>query len=281
MKVLCHRGIDFDQNTTESSLESFEQVLKTCDGLEFDLQMSNDGEFYIWHDQNGDRLTDGALMGPLADRDFSEISQHAKAVNPICSWGDMESLIAKNPDKLFALHLKGANQIPGFLKGFEKLLSGNPSIHPSLLVFDGKKNVVEDLSMKFPELPLALSVAHSYDIRRFNSVTSETLYPVEESLKFQDKAGWAWLDEWDLKDQNGSKDFYSQEVVEAFKSKGMNVAVVSPELHATSPGLLGGEAHEQGRDLQALELRWLNLKAMGVDAVCTDYPSRVSNLIKQ
>ena len=248
MKVLCHRGIDFDQNTTESSLESFEQVLKTCDGLEFDLQMSGDGEFYIWHDQSGERLTDGALTGPLADRDFSEISRHAKAVNPVCSWGDMESLIAKNPDKLFALHLKGANQNPKFLKGFEKLLSGNS--HPfiaSLLVFDGKKNVMEDLSTKFPKLPLALSVAHPYDIQRYNAATSGTLHSLRESLEFQSRAGWAWLDEWDLKDQNGSKDFYSQEVVDSFKSKGMKVAVVSPELHATSPGLLGGEAHEPGK----------------------------------
>lgn len=279
MKVLCHRGIDIDHNTTESSLKSFEQILKTCDGLEFDLQLSRDGEFYIWHDQNGDRLTGGALTGPLADRSISEISKYVKAVESLCLWKDLEALIAKNPDKLFALHLKGANQNPDFLREFEKLLSGNPKMHASLLVFDGRKNVVEELSRKFPNLSLALSVAHPFDIQRYNSATSGTLYSLEESQRFQARAGWAWMDEWDLKDQNGSKDFYSREIVESFRSLGMKVAVVSPELHATSPGLLGGEAHEQGKDLQALEQRWINLKSFGVDAICTDYPSRLTRLI--
>ncbi len=278
MRTLCHRGLDIDQNTVESSLKSFEQVLTSCDGLELDIQRSKDGRLFVWHDQRADRLSAGQLTGPLTNYNFSKISSKAQMVSQVCTWEDVVKLIRTHSTKLFALHLKGANQNKTFLKTFEEALDGIVDLHTSLMIFDCRREVAHDFSQKFPKLPLGLSVAHSFDIARYNSVTEGTLYTIQECIESADIIQWAWLDEWDLRDSNGSKKLYSSETVSALKNQGLQVAVVSPELHAISPGLLGGEVHEEGKDLHKLEQRWREFMEMGVDAICSDYCSRIANM---
>lgn len=83
-----------------------------------------------------------------------------------------------------------------------------------------------------------------------------------------------WLDEWDRVDvDNGEKIFVDHESVELFRSAGFKVAVVSPELHASSPALLGGEAHKDGVDDKRRVERWAQLGQLHVDALCTDHAS--------
>lgn len=276
MKTLCHRGLDLDHNTVESSLDSFNNVLQYCDGLELDLQLSKDGQLFVWHDQRAERLTDGKLKELLSSFDLAEIKSRARLVSPVCVWEDVVQLIRSHPKKLFAIHLKGPNQTEVFLKAFKSAMKAIEDLHSSLMVFDCRREVARDLAGTFSELPLALSVAHEYDILRYNEVTAGTLYSVQECLDCSKFVQWAWLDEWDLKGASGSKRLYTQETVKTLKGKGFNVAVVSPELHATSPGLLGGEAHEEGKDLQRLEELWSELEKLNVDAICSDYCSRIS-----
>lgn len=75
------------------------------------------------------------------------------------------------------------------------------------------------------------------------------------------------------------KRFYSAENLSALKRAGYKIAVVSPELHRVSPGLLGGEAHEDGADPRRLEGRWKEIIALGPDAICTDFPDRLSEVM--
>jgi hypothetical protein len=52
------------------------------------------------------------------------------------------------------------------------------------------------------------------------------------------------------------------------------------ELHASSPGLLGGEAHEDASSKQRLFARIGALVECGlVDALCTDWPDEVNGML--
>ena len=90
-----------------------------------------------------------------------------------------------------------------------------------------------------------------------------------------------WLDEWDLSDKaGGTKQFYTREVFQTFKNAGLLIGLVTPELHGTSPGLLGGEAHPDSKPLEQLLERIQTIIALGPDIICTDYPEEVRALLK-
>jgi hypothetical protein len=68
-------------------------------------------------------------------------------------------------------------------------------------------------------------------------------------------------------------------VFKILKDEGLKVALVTPELHGTSPGLLGGEAHPDA-DKNCLFDRIQEIIDLQPDALCTDYPEEVGKLIK-
>lgn len=126
---------------------------------------------------------------------------------------------------------------------------------------------------------LAASVAHPYDIDRYNTAVGETLMTVE-NLLLNPVFTWAWLDEWDRADKNGGiKSLYSSDIFKKLKDAGIKIAVVSPELHATSPGLLGGESHPDAQNRETLNQRLSEIIKLEPDAVCTDYPDYVQSLL--
>lgn len=278
MKVLCHRGIDFDRDSQESSKSSFEQALKVCDGLEIDLQLSKDNRLFVWHDQVAERLTQGRLKSDFSSYDLPEIQKNVASEYSLMEWSELKVLMNKYPDKIYALHIKGPNQQSRFLSAFQEALTEVQNLFSSILVFDLKIETAKQISKNFPNLPLAISVSEIVDIQRYNSFTSETLYSTEEAKRNSDIFSWAWLDEWDLKGKTPESRLYTNHKIEEFKSRGFNVAIVSPELHAKSPGLLGGEAHEEGNDLNKLEDLWKRLSDTQADAICTDYSQRLTNL---
>ncbi len=89
-----------------------------------------------------------------------------------------------------------------------------------------------------------------------------------------------WLDEWDLREQGGAeKKFYTEAIFEAAKKHRFKLALVSPELHASSPGLLGGECHPDGLDLDRNTARLREVISLDPDLICTDFPDKVAQLI--
>jgi hypothetical protein len=122
-------------------------------------------------------------------------------------------------------------------------------------------------------------VAHPYDIERYNQCVLGTLLSLEKVLSHKDLFSWVWLDEWDLADKDGGqKQFYTAEVFETLKDQGLKIALVTPELHGTSPGLLGGEAHPDA-DKSRLFGRIQETINLQPDALCTDYPEEVRQMI--
>ncbi|MEG1686351.1 MAG: glycerophosphodiester phosphodiesterase [Angelakisella sp.] len=72
IKIIAHRG--FSGNYPENTLLSFQKALETgCDGMEFDLHLSADGELVILHDERLERTTDGT--GFVKDFTLAQLQQ--------------------------------------------------------------------------------------------------------------------------------------------------------------------------------------------------------------
>ncbi|MEK6848271.1 MAG: hypothetical protein AABX65_01425, partial [Nanoarchaeota archaeon] len=130
------------------------------------------------------------------------------------------------------------------------------------------------------QLNLVPSVAHYFDIQRYNGLIYNTLLTLEDAIKYKGEGlyNWVWLDEWDTIDAEGKeKLFYTAENFKILRDAGFKIALVTPELHGTSPGLYGGESHKHAADKNILFQRIKEILALNPDAICTDYPNEVRN----
>lgn len=284
MKIITHRGLDAEHHHayTESSREAFSFFLDAGFGLEFDVQITKDLVPVISHDSSLERLTGTAqpLITEMAAEEFLNTPLPHGRTLTLTEIITLMKEAAPHTTGVHALHLKHSNQSPesiSVLLPFFKEILELP-----IMVFDVKPDVARALKTELPELCLAASVAHPYDVARYNQAVDGTLITVEAMEEHRALYDWAWLDEWDRAAANSQrKDFYTEETFANLRALGMKLAIVSPELHATSPKLLGGESHEDAKDIKLLETRWSEIAALKPDAVCTDYPFKISHLLSQ
>ena len=138
------------------------------------------------------------------------------------------------------------------------------------------------IKQKIPTIQLAPSVAHSYDIKRYNQAVGGTLISVEDALNHKELCDWVWLDEWDLFGPgNSQKKFYTHDTFSSLRNAGYKIALVTPELHSTSPGLLGGESHPDASSKGKLFTRIKEIITFSPDAICTDYPEEVKKVVTE
>lgn len=72
MKVIAHRGAS--GYAPENTLAAFQKALDTnCDGIEFDVQMTKDGEIIVCHDYSVERTTNG--KGYIKNLTLAEIKE--------------------------------------------------------------------------------------------------------------------------------------------------------------------------------------------------------------
>lgn len=285
IEVFTHRGLEPSKPDfyPESSYEAFGDQLKRGWGIEFDPNFAKDG-IVVWHDANLSRLSEGRDERAFRDVPVSELSEimfwnkNHTSHGRIPTFDEVMELIRNSSSKINALHFKGKYQNPDDTNLLIKHLQNNSDVLPKLLLFDVKPETAQVLLRQFPDLTLAPSVAHQYDVLRFNSVVAETLFETDEAANLI-KEGvfgrhpWVWLDEWDLEDEGkGTKKLYTEEVFEKMRKAGAKIGLVTPELHGTSPGLYGGESHPDSKDLPTLFNRIKEIISLGPDAICTDYP---------
>lgn len=281
MQIITHRGLDPSRHGyfAESSREAFRDQLERGFGLEFDIQFTKDGEIVIIHDSSLRRVTEGK-----DNRKINEVpSTEILAMKPNgCHLITFASLLQLIDDKqkdgvVSAIHLKHGSQERHHL---DSILSRLEDVDlDKFIIFDVKLETAKYLKEQNSGLKLAPSVAHSFDIKRFNGVVGGTLFSVEEVLANRKLFDWVWLDEWDLSDSDGSKKrLYTKEIFDKFKKMEFKIAVVSPELHNSSAGLLGGEKHSDGDNPESLETRMRKIINLKPDLYCTDYPDLALSL---
>lgn len=285
MKSICivtHRGLEPSNPNfySESSFEAFQDHLNRGFNIEFDPNPTKDG-IIVMHDATLKRPTGGKDERPVAELTTEEILQIPLANGRIPTFNEVMDLIRKSDSTANALHLKARFQTSETLEKIMEALAKYSDIFGELLVFDVKPGTAKILKRKFPSLRLAPSVAHPYDIFRYNDSVGNTLITIEQALAL--KSEWlidgVWGDEWDKTGENGTtKLLYTPEFFEKLHNAGLFVALVTPELHGTSPGLYGGESHADAKDLSTLMARIKQIKNAGADYFCTDYPEEVSRL---
>jgi hypothetical protein len=181
--------------------------------------------------------------------------------------------------QISALHVKSDMQVESKVTAIMQVLIESGIEPEKLIIFDLKPETAEFIKSKWPQFSLSASVSHPYDVGRFNEVVGHTLLTMEEFLSHADIFSWAWLDEWDRRDgTGGDKTLYNKETFNKLRKNGMKIALVTPELHLTTPGQLGGGDHEDGEG-ERLDSRNREIVMLVPDALCTDHPDRIKALL--
>lgn len=282
MDILTHRGLNFstDFPFLESSLESFEYHLEKGFGIEFDLQITKDDHVVVSHDSNLIRISEGKDKRNISDLNLTEILSLNFNEHTICTLEQVINAINKmqKPRVLSAIHFKHGVQnrknIDLIYESIKKLDT------EKYIIFDATLETARYLKNKDKAIQLAPSISHPYDISRYGTCVGNTLMSIEVVADNLDLFNWAWLDEWDTKDEIGSKRLYTQETFKQLKSLGLNIALVTPELHSQSPGLLGSEKHSDAENIDVLFDRIKQILSLKPDMICTDYPEEVKKLLK-
>lgn len=282
IQVITHRGLDPSKGTyfKESSLEAFVNQLERGYGLEFDLRVTSDGQIVIIHDATLKRVTQGNDEREIRSITAAEICAMDFDGSHITTFDHLLDLLETKqaPGAVSAIHLKIGSQGKADLDLIAKYLDGRDT--SKFFIFDTTIETAKYLKSKNNNLRIAPSVALPYDIERYNGVVGGTLLSVEEVLANRDLFSGVWLDEWDLSDSGGAtKKLYTKELISMFQTNGLWVGLVTPELHGTSPGLLGGEAHPDAKSFEQLSERLKEIVACEPDAMCTDYPDYVQGLV--
>jgi len=280
--IITHRGLEPSNPNfySESSYEAFQNHLEREFNIEFDPNPTKDG-IIIMHDANLKRPTQGRDERNVADLTTEEILQIPLANGRIPTFDEVMELIRKSNSTVSALHLKARLQTPEMLGRISEALAKYSDIFHKFLIFDVKPEIAKTLKAKFPALRLAPSVAHPYDIARYNEAVGGTLWSAEQVLELRSRGmiDGVWGDEWDTAGEKGTtKQLYTPEFFEKMHNAGLFVALVTPELHGTSPGLYGGESHADAKDTATLFERIKQIKAAGADYLCTDHPEEISKL---
>ena len=284
VSVITHRGLDPSRAPYffESSVEAFSDQLDRGYGLEFDLRITKDNKIVVIHDDSLKRISKGKDTREIRSLTADEILAMDFDGSHIATLDHLLHLIEtrQREDAVSAMHLKIGSQGKDDL---DIILSCLQEANPKkFYIFDTTIPTAAYLKEKNPNLRIAPSVAHPHDIKRYNDVVGGTLFSVEEVLAQRALFDGVWLDEWDLIDKNGGiKKCYTQETIDTLRNAGLWVGLVTPELHGTSPGLLGGEAHADAKSFEVLALRFQEIIALKPDAMCTDYPDYVQNLINK
>ncbi|HLD97889.1 MAG TPA: glycerophosphodiester phosphodiesterase family protein [Candidatus Nanoarchaeia archaeon] len=284
MIILTHRGLEpnGEKFFPESSYEAFKNHIERGFGLEFDPNFTKDG-IIVFHDASLKRITDNKDVRLFSEVNTGEILKFKygdKIDGRIPKFSEVLELIEKSNVELHALHLKGINQTKEKVDRLITEILEFPSVINKLLIFDVKSEIAEYIKSKIPEIKLAPSVAHEYDIKRYGSLIGNTLLSINQSKEYKKLYDWVWLDEWDtLKEDGSDKKFYTKENFDILRKEGYNIALVTPELHGTSPGLLGGESHSDAGNKEKLFERIKEIIALKPDAICTDYPFEVLELV--
>lgn len=282
MQILTHRGLEPEKHNffAESSWEAFQNHLIRGYGIEFDTTFTKDNKILIAHDKGLQRYTRGKDIRQFSNINSEEIAKLELANNSrFCFLTELLGLIQNSTATAHALHIKGHFQNKQQITLLTETLIKYPNALNKLILFDVTPDTAELILNTIPTANLAPSVAHPFDIERYNLCTNNTLLTLEKALERKDIYTTVWLDEWDRKDRGEKlKKFYTEDVFCELKAAEYHIAVVSPELHASSPGLLGGESHQDALNKTVLEKRVRKIIKLDPDYICTDYPTLVQKI---
>jgi glycerophosphoryl diester phosphodiesterase len=287
-QVVTHRGLDPSRAAyfPESSYAAFEDQLLRGFGLEIDVRFTKDDRIVVMHDATLARTTGGTDTSRVCDLTLAELLARTSSSVHLASLEEVLSLFfttSKRPSlrgAYLAIHVKHTEQTHEKLDMLTTSLDAFSSNFAHVFLFDLTPLAAAYVKERHPHLKLGASVAHLYDVERYGAATGGTLLTLEDIIAHKHLFSWAWLDEWDTRaSDGGTKKFYTSTVFKKLRTHGFKIGLVTPELHASSPGLLGGESHKDAEHKDTLLARCKEIVALAPDVICTDYPDAVRELI--
>jgi hypothetical protein len=280
--VITHRGLDYDIPgfPGESSVEAFTLHLERGYGLEFDVRFTADGQMVVIHDGDLVRLTGGQDQRKVAEMTLEEFLAVDRNGSHFTTFRNLLELIKtkQHHGAISALHIKSGMQTEPQMTAIMEALVESGIDPEKLIIFDLRIDSGKFIKSRWPQFQLSASVSHPYDVERFNKPVGFTLLTLEEIIANKAIFSWAWGDEWDRRDgKGGDKTLYNAEVFGKLREHGIKIALVTTELHYTTPGQLGGGDHEDGAEPR-LTARNKEIIALRPDAMCTDHPDKVRAL---
>src|SRR5207248_515141 len=137
----------------------------------------------VSHDATLKRITEDKDQRSFSDVTVEELTKIKYGKNKqgrIPTLNEILELIKDSKVNLHAMHLKGKYQTLQNLNLLIEHLNKYLSVLNKIIIFDVKPDVAQFLKSALPQVQLAPSVAHPYDIKRYNSVVAETLYSVKD-----------------------------------------------------------------------------------------------------
>ena len=284
--LVTHRAINIlgskkaEAFALESHPAAFKMQLKDGFGIEFDIQPLKDTGFVVTHDADLKKLTNNNNSSYFLEVNNNDFRSLYNVNDRFFMLEDLLNCIELHSKKNCFLHLKSHCQEKYLLDRLVTLLTNTKkNILDKLVIFDLKPSSASYIKSFLPHLNLAASISHPHDIERFGQYTGNTLISISDLMSFDNLYDWVWMDEWDKKDKNlNTKTFISDSNISLLKKKKFNIAVVSPELHEIGPGLHSNDVHEDAKKISLLIDRWSKLAQLDIDAICTDYATKISSI---
>ena len=239
MLNIAHRG--FRSRYPENTMLAFKKAVEAgCDGIEFDVHLSKDGEAVIIHDETVDRTTDGTgLVGQKTYRELKALNAakpHPETVDfaPIPSLREYFEYMAEQPDIISNIELK-----------------------TGVFVYEGIEEVVYRLMKEYGLIDRCIVSSFNHEsVLRMKQIDSAVVCGL-------------LVDSWQIRPE-----LYVRE---------LGIECYHPSAYCVT-GELVAALHNAGIRINpwfgSIQCDYRQLIEMGVDSLITDYPDKITALLK-
>lgn len=239
MLNIAHRG--FRSRYPENTMLAFKKAVEAgCDGIEFDVHLSKDGEAVIIHDETVDRTTDGTgLVGQKTYRELKALNTakpHSETVDfaPIPSLREYFEYMAEQPDIISNIELK-----------------------TGVFVYEGIEEVVYRLMKEYGLIDRCIVSSFNHEsVLRMKQIDSAVVCGL-------------LVDSWQIRPE-----LYVRE---------LGIECYHPSAYCVTPKLVAA-LHNAGVRINpwfgSIQCDYRQLIEMGVDSLITDYPDKITALLK-
>ena len=239
MLNIAHRG--FRSRYPENTMLAFRKAVEAgCDGIEFDVHLSKDGEAVIIHDEAVDRTTDGTgLVGQKTYHELKALNAakpHPETIDfaPIPSLREYFEYIAEQPHIISNIELK-----------------------TGVFVYEGIEEVVYQLMKEYKLINRCIVSSFNHEsVLRMKKIDSAVTCGL-------------LVDSWQI---------HPEQYV-----RNLGIECYPPSAYCVTPELVGA-LHRAGIRINpwfgSIQCDYRQLIEMGVDSLITDYPDRITALLK-
>jgi glycerophosphoryl diester phosphodiesterase len=170
-----HRGAK--GHIAENTISSFKKAIELgCNGIEFDVHLSSDGEVVVIHDESVDRTTDG--KGFIRDMSLPEL-RRLKILKQFYIPTLSEVIDMTDENCLINIEIKASEATKAVIKTIEKYISKQNRKYNQFLVSSFDWKALKEIREMNPEIPLGVLTQTDLELAIGFSefIQAETIHP--------------------------------------------------------------------------------------------------------